>query len=169
MLGVRPLTARRGPGLESLLMAVHETSRVFHRRPLRRVRRQWRVLTVIAFGGGLGSVARYLLAQALPTAPGRFPWATFVTNVTGCLALGLLMTYVLEVWPPRRYVRPFWGIGFLGGYTTFSTYTVEIRALLVGGDTLLAGGYALASLVAGVAAVWLGVVIARLVSRRRVR
>ena len=83
------------------------------------------------------------------------------------LLFGLLMTYVLEVWPPRRYVRPFWGIGFLGGYTTFSTYTTELRGLLARADVPLAAAYALASLAAGVAAVWLGVVLARLVSRRR--
>jgi fluoride exporter len=148
-------------------MALRETSPVLHRRPLRRVRRQWRVLVVIALGGGLGSVCRYLLAQALPAVPGRIPWATFLTNVTGCLALGLLMTYVLEVWPPRRYVRPFWGIGFLGGYPTFSTYIMEIRDLLARGDVLLAGAYALGGLVGGVLAVWLGVVLARLLSRRR--
>src|SRR6185295_14847300 len=98
-------------------------------RPHRR-HRTWDVLAVVAAGGGLGSAARYGLARALPSPATGFPWATFLTNVTGCLLLGVLMVYVLEVWPPRRYVRPFLGVGFLGGYTTFSTYTVELLTLL---------------------------------------
>jgi PII-like signaling protein len=75
----------------------------------------------------------------LPTRPGEFPWATFLTNTSGCLALGALMVYVLGVCPPGRYLRPFLGVGFLGGYTTFSTYTVELLDLTRGGP-LAAGG-----------------------------
>lgn len=122
--------------------------------------RSWDILAVIALGGGLGSVARHLLAQAIPTAPGGFPWATFLTNVSGCLVLAVLMVYVLEVWPPSRYVRPFFGVGFLGGFTTFSTFTVEI---LRTGQPVV---YAAASLAAGLAAVWGGFALARLLSRR---
>ncbi len=125
-------------------------------------RRYWDVLAVVALGGGLGSLARYLLAQALPTPPGGFPWATFLTNVIGCFALGALMVFVLEVWPPRRYLRPFLGVGVLGGFTTFSTYTVEIHALLADRHWLAADAYALDSLVGGLFAVWLGIVAARL-------
>jgi CrcB protein len=128
------------------------------------------VLTAIAVGGGLGSVCRYLAGRAAPTAAGGFPWATFFINVSGCLTLGALMVFVLEVWPPRRYVRPFWGIGFLGGYTTFSTYTAELRELLDRGAWVVAGAYAVGSLVAGLAAVWLGAAGVRsLMSRTRGR
>jgi CrcB protein len=71
------------------------------------------------------------------------------------------MVYVLEVWPPSRYVRPFLGVGVLGGYTTFSAYTVEIRHLLAGGEWSMADAYALTSLFAGLVAVWTGIAVAR--------
>ena len=86
-------------------------------------------LAAIAAGGGLGSVARYLLSQAFPAGHG-FPWAIFAVNVSGCFLLGLLMIYLLEVWPPRRYLRPFLAVGLIGGYTTFSTYAAAVMTLL---------------------------------------
>jgi CrcB protein len=140
-------------------------------RPVRTVRRdrQLDVLAAIALGGGLGSVARYLISTAIPVRPGHFPWATFLINLGGCFALGLLMVFVIEIWPPRRYVRPFAGIGVLGGFTTFSTFAVEVRGLAAHGARALADAYTLNSLVAGVAAVWCGIALARLVAKRPVR
>jgi fluoride exporter len=138
------------------------------RRPARRPR-QLDILATIAFGGGLGSVARYLVSMAVPVRPGHFPWATFLINLSGCFALGLLMVFVVEIWPPRRYVRPFVGIGVLGGFTTFSTFAVETRGLAAHGAWALADAYALNILVGGVAAVWCGIALARLLGRRPVR
>src|SRR4051794_14883819 len=86
--------------------------------------RRWDVALVIAAGGALGSLARWGLNEALPQEGGRFPWATFAENVGGCLVLGVLMVFLLDVWRPTRYGRPFLAIGVLGGFTTFSTYTV---------------------------------------------
>lgn len=126
--------------------------------------RQWRVLAVISLGGGLGSVARYLISQALATSPGHFPWATFTINLSGCLLIGLLMVLVLDVWPPNRYVRPFLGVGVLGGYTTFSTFAVELRNLAAHGAWWTAAAYAVGSLVGGLTAVWCGMTLARLVA-----
>jgi CrcB protein len=138
------------------------------RRPSRRSR-QLDILAAIALGGGLGSVARYLVTIAIPVRPGHFPLATFLINLGGSFALGVLMVFVLEVWPPRRYVRPFVGIGILGGFTTFSTFAVEVRGLAGRGAWALSDAYALNSLVGGVAAVWCGIALARLVVRRPVR
>ncbi|GAB2941861.1 fluoride efflux transporter CrcB [Nonomuraea fastidiosa] len=140
---------------------------VFAVRPARHRARTAVILAVIGLGGGLGSSARYLLAQALPTPAGGFPWATFVTNVAGCLLLGALMVFVLEVWPAGRYVRPFLGVGVLGGFTTFSAYTSEIVHLAQGGHWAPAGSYALDSLVAGLVAVWCGMAAARRLTRTR--
>lgn len=120
-------------------------------------------LVAIAVGGGLGSVARYLLSQAFPAGHG-FPWAIFWVNVSGCLLLGLLLVYMLEVWPPRRFLRPFLAIGLIGGYTTFSTYAAGVMTLLTGRAPALADAYALSSILAALAAVWAGQKAGRLLS-----
>ncbi|HEY9522657.1 MAG TPA: fluoride efflux transporter CrcB [Thermopolyspora sp.] len=132
-------------------------------------RRAWDVLAVIALGGGLGSAARYLAGLAIPAVSDGFPWATFLINVLGCLALGFLMVFVLEVWPPRRYVRPFLAVGVLGGFTTFSTYTAEVLDRLDDGLWALADSYAVDSLLAGLAAVWCGIALGRAATKRPVR
>ncbi|ADG87125.1 FluC/FEX family fluoride channel [Thermobispora bispora] len=117
--------------------------------------RTWDVLAVIGLGGGIGSVARHLAGAAIPAHPYGFPWATFLVNVTGCLAIGGLMA-VVDALPGRRYLRPFTGVGLLGGYTTFSTYANELVTLVHHGAWAVAGGYALGSILAGLAAVRLG-------------
>ena len=131
--------------------------------------RHWDVLAVVAVGGGLGSVARYGLAQAWATPAGGFPWATFTTNVLGSLLLGALMVFVVEIWPPSRYRRPFLGVGILGGFTTFSTYMNETRGLIATGQLSLADAYALSSLIAGLAAAWTGIALVRRLSGLPVR
>jgi CrcB protein len=95
---------------------------------------------------------------------GEFPWATFVENVSGAFALGVLMVFVLGVWSPSRYVRPFFGAGILSGYTTFSTYMLDTHSLVVADRVPLAAVYLFGTLVAGLAAVWIGVVLARWIS-----
>lgn len=130
-------------------------------RARRRVARHGPVLAAVAVGGGLGGVARYGVARWLPARPGGFPVSTFVINVTGSLVLGFLIVYLLEVWPVHRYLRPFLAVGLLGGYTTFSTYAVELRDLLARGSWAMADAYAADSLLAGLAAVWIGVAAAR--------
>jgi fluoride exporter len=127
------------------------------------------VIAVIALGGGLGSIARYGMARVWPTPTDGFPWATFTTNILGSLALGLLMVLVIEVWPPQRYRRPFIGVGIIGGFTTFSTYMSETRGLLATHHFARADAYALTSLLAGLAAVWTGIVLARLAVHKPVR
>ena len=126
-------------------------------------------LAAIAVGGALGGAARYGMERALPTAPDTFPWATFAGNVSGSLALAVLLVFVLEIWPPTRYVRPFAAIGFLGAYTTFSSWMVETDELVAHHRPGLAAGYLAASLGAGLAAVSLGLVVGRAVLARRSR
>ena len=94
---------------------------------------QWPVLAAVAAGGVLGAVARYGLTTAIPHRPGGFAWATFGINVTGCLLIGVLMVLVEEVWTGRRLLRPFLGVGVLGGFTTFSTYTLDASQSVASG------------------------------------
>lgn len=122
------------------------------------------VVAVVAVGGALGSLGRWAVGRDLDAWGGMFPWATFVENISGGFALGVLMVFVLDVWPPSRYVRPFFGVGILGGYTTFSTYMLDTRSLLVTDHLPLAGVYLFGTLIAGLAAVWAGVALARRMS-----
>jgi fluoride exporter len=126
---------------------------------LRRV--PWALLAVIAAGGVLGACARHALALAWPHPPGRFPWATFVTNVSGCLLIGVLMVLITEVWSAHRLLRPFLGVGVLGGYTTFSTYTVDVQRLVAAGAARTALLYLIGTALAALAAVHLGVILTR--------
>jgi len=119
------------------------------------------VLAAIALGGALGAPARYGVAEIVHVAPGSFPWATFWTNVSGSFALGAMLALVLERFPPTRYVRPFVATGFLGAYTTYSTFAVETDLLVKDGHAGIGLVYAVASLVAGFVAVWAGIVAAR--------
>jgi CrcB protein len=123
------------------------------------------VLATIALGGSLGGMARYGLELAFPAQPGRVPWATFTANVMGCLLSGVLMVLITEVWSPHRLVRPFLGVGLLGGFTTFSTYAVEVRALLVPGSAPLALGYLTGTLLSCLVATLTAVALTRLVTR----
>lgn len=129
------------------------------------VRHHGPVLAVVALGGGLGALARYGLALLLPTSPGQFPWSTFVTNTLGCLLIGVLMVLITEVWTAHRLVRPFFGVGVLGGFTTFSTYAVEIRGLLHPGSFGHAFAYLAGTLVAAMLAVLTGVWATRAAAR----
>jgi CrcB protein len=118
-------------------------------------------LAAIAAGGALGTLARYGADRALVPAPLGFPWATFVVNVTGSVQLGLMVTRVVERWPPSRFVRPFAAIGFCGGFTTFSTMMVEAVQRAQHGRAGLAIGYLVASMAAGLLAAIAGMASAR--------
>ncbi|HVW39830.1 MAG TPA: fluoride efflux transporter CrcB [Amycolatopsis sp.] len=142
-------------------MSETELAEPVETRTRRVARSQLPVVAVIGLGGGLGALARYGLALELPTRPGQFPWGTFVTNVTGCFLIGVLMVLITEVWSAHRLVRPFLGVGFLGGYTTFSTYGVETRGLLAPGDVLVAFAYLAGTLVGAMVAVILAVWLTR--------
>ncbi|MEU7424566.1 fluoride efflux transporter CrcB [Streptomyces sp. NPDC040750] len=134
-----------------------------------RVRLRGAVLAAVALGGLLGGTARYALALAFPTRRSGFPWVTFAINVSGAFVLALLLVYVSEIWPPTRYVRPFAAVGFLGAFTTFSTWMVDTDRLLGRGQYAAAALNIFGSLFAGLAATVLGLVVGRLTSARRIR
>jgi CrcB protein len=119
------------------------------------------VLAAIALGGALGTTARYGIALLVDVTPGTVPWGTFWTNITGSFALGFLFVVMLERFSASRYLRPFVASGFLGAFTTFSTFAMETDLLVKNGHAGIALAYSAGSLVVGFAAVWAGVVLAR--------
>ncbi|HEU4348482.1 MAG TPA: fluoride efflux transporter CrcB [Actinoplanes sp.] len=124
-------------------------------------RAPWAVLSVVSAGGVVGACARHALDLAWPHPPGRFPWATFVINVSGCLLIGVLMVLISEVWSAHRLLRPLLGVGVLGGYTTFSTYTVDVQRLVAAGAAGTALLYLAGTAVAALTAVYLGITLTR--------
>lgn len=119
------------------------------------------ILAAVAAGGALGGVARYEIGLAFPAEAGGFPWATWGINVVGSFALGVLVTLVVERWPPTRYVRPFLGVGLCGGFTTWSTFMVDSTLLVRDDHPATAAVYLLATIVGGVAATIAGMRLAR--------
>lgn len=125
-------------------------------------RRHGLVLAVIAAGGVLGTLLRYQLGLWWPAAaPPDFPWTTLTINLTGSLLLGALMVLLTERTDPHPLTRLFLGTGVLGGYTTFSTFTVDIVVLLRDGHAAIAGGYLLGTTIGALLATIAGMSLAR--------
>lgn len=122
---------------------------------------------LVALGGGAGSLLRYQTGRLItlwlgPQAVTAFPWATLAVNITGSLAMGLLAGWLArhggsagEAW------RLLVGVGLLGGFTTFSAFSLELMLLVERGQPGLAAAYAGASVIAGIGALWLGLVLMR--------
>lgn len=126
------------------------------------------VVAAVAVGGAIGAIGRWGIGAAWPHPAGTFPWSTFVVNLVGCLAIGVLLVLLTEVaGRPHRLARPFLGTGVLGGFTTFSTYAVEVERLVAGGEAILAIAYAFGTLAAALLAAQLGVTATRAAIRRR--
>jgi len=124
-----------------------------------------RPYVVVAVGGALGALARYGVQLGLPHSPGAWPWATVAVNLTGCLLIGLLLAVLLARAPDHPWLRPFLATGVLGGYTTFSTFSVDAVQLVEAGRWPQAVAYLLVSVVGGLAAVVLGLGVGRRVAR----
>jgi len=123
------------------------------------------VLLAISIGGIAGTAARYAVGRIGHITPGTFPWGTFLINVTGSFVLGAFLAWLLACRPADRYLRPLVAVGVLGGYTTFSTAMVETTVLGKDGHLAVAAVYVVASLAAGLAAVVVGFLAARPVTR----
>jgi CrcB protein len=126
-----------------------------------------RLLAAISAGGVLGALGRYGLQCAFPHGASAFGWTTLAINVVGCLLVGIVAAVAAESRRAPRLTRPFLVTGVLGGFTTFSTYIVDVQRALVAGAPRVALLYAAATLVAALAAAWTGVWLAVLVFRLR--
>ena len=119
----------------------------------------------IILGGSLGALARYGVGTWVSSRLGtRFSYGTFIVNMTACIIIGFSLTYLGR----RQELSPFWRflvpVGFVGAYSTFSTFEWELFTGLQSSSYLLSATYIVASILIGLGCVWAGVVLGRLAS-----
>jgi len=114
--------------------------------------RGWRLLAAIAAGGVIGAEFRFGVGKLLPPGEDGFPWATLLINVVGGFGMGVLMAVIARLKRPHPLLRPFAGVGVLGGFTTFSTYSTDTYRLIDAGRPELALAYSALTLTAALAA-----------------
>jgi CrcB protein len=122
-----------------------------------------RVVLAVAAGGALGALGRQAATEVFPRDPGSFGWTVLAVNVAGCALLGMLVSYLADRRPSHRLVRPFLGVGVLGGFTTFSAFTLDAFRLADDGELPGAVAYLALTVLGCLGAAALGV---RLVARR---
>lgn len=121
------------------------------------------MLAAVAFGGAIGSAGRYLINGVYwpASGPDAVPWGTLAVNIAGSFLYGLLYAVLTQYLPHGATLRVALLAGFLGGFTTFSSFSFETVRLFEEGQALLAGGYVLASVASCLFAVWLGLQIVK--------
>lgn len=118
-------------------------------------------IILVMSGGAIGAGLRFGLSRALPYAGQGWPWSTFAANILGGLAMGVLAAWVLRGDNSAEPLRLFVGVGVLGGFTTFSAFSLEMARMIEQGQTELAAGYALASVVLALGALFAGMTAAK--------
>ena len=122
---------------------------------------------LVALGGGAGAVLRYQTGRALtallgPATVAAFPWATLVVNIVGSLVMGLLAGWLARHGSASETWRLLVGVGLLGGFTTFSAFSLELMLLIERGQSATALAYALISVLAAVTALYIGLIVMRI-------
>ena len=120
------------------------------------------MIIAVAVGGALGSVARYILSGfTTDIVSSSFPWGTLSVNVLGSFLMGAVVTYMALVWNPNAEMRAFLTVGLLGGFTTFSLFSLDIINLWERGASMAAMGYIIASIIVSLLAIILGIMIVK--------
>jgi CrcB protein len=122
---------------------------------------------VIALGGAVGTLVRYLLEAHFPTGAGQFPWVTLIVNLSGSLAIGFLVPLTETSSDRAPLLRPFLMVGFLGGWTTYSTLAVETTLLVKHGAIAGCLAYVTATVLGGLGLVVVGHALGRQVAAER--
>ena len=121
-----------------------------------------KAVLLVFLGGGIGSVARYLLSRVLNSSPPGFPYGTFAVNILGSLIIGIILGFALKHHSPSSNTALFIATGLCGGFTTFSAFAYENVMFLKSGDYQAFAIYTLASIFLGLAAVFAGIFLAKL-------
>ncbi len=123
-----------------------------------------KMLLSVAAGGAIGAGGRYLVSVLVTRVAGYgFPYATFIENILGCLLLGALVEFMALNWSPSQEMRAFLVIGVLGGFTTFSAFSLDAVSLFERGQLGLAGAYVVGSVVLSLAGFVAGMMTLRVV------
>jgi len=125
------------------------------------------VIGVVALGGVIGALLRYQAGLVWPTPIGAFPTTILLVNLLGCLVMGAFMVLITEFWSPHPLLRPFFGTGVLGGFTTFSTYSLDIVTLFRLDRPFTAASYLFITPMGAMLAVGLGVIATRRIVARQ--
>jgi fluoride exporter len=118
------------------------------------------ILLVMA-GGGIGAVLRFQMGRMLVSTPPAWPWGTFVANVLGGFMMGVLAAWLIRVGQAGETMRLLIGVGLLGGFTTFSAFSLDMMRMIEGGAVGLALVYALASVVLALLALFAGLALTK--------
>jgi CrcB protein len=116
---------------------------------------------LVMAGGAIGAALRFGLSRSLPPVTGAWPWATFAANVAGSLLIGILTFWLMRRGAAGESTRLMLSVGVLGGFTTFSAFSLEMAQMVQRGQGMLASGYALASVILALGAVFAGMMLAR--------
>jgi fluoride exporter len=123
------------------------------------------LLAAVAIGGSLGSVARYLVAIGAARLVGTaFPWGTLAINIAGSFLIGVFAESFALTWNVSQAVRVFLTVGICGGFTTFSTFSLDAIVLMQRGELVASGAYVVASVVLSILALFGGLLLVRALS-----
>lgn len=122
----------------------------------------WSIVAAVAAGGAFGSAARHIVTVLIQRMVGTgFPWWTMSVNVIGSFVMGAIVTTIALRWSIGQSGQAFLMVGVLGGFTTFSAFSLDVAALMERDATLAAGGYVIGSVVMSIAALFIGMAVTR--------